>query len=395
MGKVRRLERDVFSLAGRDSPGERGELMGRMHRYLLAEVALFISGAVGVFIFVFLTGNAVRGAIGMLVDGQISLRFFLGILWLMLPYVALYALPLGFLAGVLLALGRLSATREILAMKASGMSVWSIARPIFFLALIACLFSAWFHNDLGPRNKGAYREKLANSLEEDPVRFFKTGELIRDFPGYIIYVQERVGDEMRGFRVWQLNEAGHLERYAEAEDARIEFLRDESILRLTMLDGSTEQREPNPLYDSTPVIEAIVAFEEFSVGLRLDRLMDRGSPASRKASYLTFGELRERVASDPENAMKYRVQIQQNFAMSISVFALTMVAIPLGIRVGRKETLTNLVVALALALTYYFLVTLATWFQEMPALLPEVLIWIPNILYFGIGFCLMRRANRH
>lgn len=370
--------------------------MGKLHRYLLYEIALFIFGAVGVFIFVFLTGNAVRGAIGMLADGQISLKLFLQILWLMVPYVALYALPLGFLAGILLALGRLSATREILAMKASGLSVWSIARPIFFMAVIGCLFSAWFNNELGPKNKWAYREKLANSLEENPLRFFKAGEFVNDFPGFILFVEERVGDDMRGFKVWQLNDEEKVERFAQAEDARVEFLRNESALRLTMLNGSTEQREPNPFYNAPPDIEGIGSFEEFTVRLELDRILQRGSKFTSKPSYLTLHELRERVrSSNPEDSLKYRVQIQQNFAMSLSIFALVIVAVPLGIRVGRKETLTNLAVALGLALLYYFLVTVATWFQEKPFLQPEFLIWLPNLLYLGIGVWLMGRSNRH
>ncbi|MBC2604350.1 LptF/LptG family permease [Puniceicoccus vermicola] len=369
--------------------------MGKLHRYLLVEVALFILGAVGVFIFVFLTGNAVRGAIGMLVEGQITLRLFFQIIWLMIPFVAVYALPLGFLAGILLALGRFSSTREILAMKASGMSVWSIARPVFLVALIGCVFSAWFNNELGPKNKGAYRDKLANSLEEDPLRFFKAGEFISDFPGFIIYVRERVNDEMRGFKVWQIDDEGRVERYAEANDAHIEFLREESTILLTMLNGSTEVREPNPLYDTTPGISGVGSFAEFRVRLELDRILDRGSKFTQKPSYLTFRELRKRVAEDPENSLKYRVQIQQNFAMSVSIFALVIVAVPLGIRVGRKETLTNLGVALGLALLYYFLLTIATWFMDMPVLAPELLIWIPNLLYFGIGIWLMNRANRH
>tara|TARA_R100000027_G_scaffold20938_1_gene15131 strand:+ start:7470 stop:8579 length:1110 start_codon:yes stop_codon:yes gene_type:complete len=369
--------------------------MGKLHRYLLAEVAIFIGGAVAVFIFVFLTGNAVRGAMGMLVDGQISLKLFFQILWLMIPYVALYALPLGFLAGILLALGRLSATREILAMKASGLSVWSIARPMILMAIIGCVFAAWFNNVSGPKNKWAYREKLANSLEDDPMRFFKAGEFIHDFPGYIIYVKERIGDDMRGFKLWQVNDEGKVERYAEARDAYIEFLRDEATLLLTMLDGTLEEREPNPFYNKRPQISGFGAYEEFSVRLKLDIILNRGSKFSSKPSYLTFTELRDRVISDPENAIKYRVQIQQNFAMSVSTFALVIVAVPLGIRVGRKETLTNLAVALGLALLYYFLVSVASWFQDKPAMLPEVLIWIPNLLYLGIGLWLMRRANRH
>jgi lipopolysaccharide export system permease protein len=49
----------------------------------------------------------------------------------LIPYVASFSMPLGFLTGVLIALGRLSASREITAMKVTGHSIWQIAKPIF------------------------------------------------------------------------------------------------------------------------------------------------------------------------------------------------------------------------------------------------------------------------
>lgn len=368
--------------------------MSRLHRYVFREVCLFVAGAVAVFLFVFLSGNAVRDAAAMLAEGKISLGLFLEILAMMVPYVAVYALPLGFLAGILLALGRLSASREILAMKACGISVWSIARPILLLALAGCVFSAWFNNYLGPKNKGAYRQELAGSLGEDPLRFFEGGSFTRDFPGYIVFVRERDGDEMRGFKVWEINDEGRVTLFIQAESARVAFLRDEATLLLVLRGGTLEEREPSDLYDRPPRIGAMVAFEEFPVRLDLGDVIDDTARYSRKPSYLTYGELRRRIREDPENSLPYRVQLQQNFALSVSVFALVVVAVPLGIRVGRKETLANLGVALALALAYYFLVTVATWFADRPALRPELLLWAPNLLFLGLGFWLMRRADR-
>ncbi len=368
--------------------------MGRIHRYILFETGIFVLGAVAVFIFVFLSGNAVRDVVDMLASGQVTLGFFLEVLAMMVPYVALYALPLGFLVGILLALGRLSASREILAMKACGISVRSIAAPIFLLAVCGSVFSAWFNNDLGPRNKGAYREKLANILEEDPLRFFKAGAFIRNFPGYIVFVRERNGDEMRGFKVWEVNDEGRVTLFVQAESARVEFLKEEVTLLLTLREGVLEERKPSALYEKPPEMGAMIAFEEFPVRLELGNLLSDASRFSDKPSYLTYGELRERIREDPDDAGPYRVQLQQNFAMSVSVLALALVAVPLGIQVGRKETLTNLGIALGLAMLYYFLVTVATWFSDRPEVMPEVLLWVPNVLYLLVGIWLMRRAER-
>ncbi len=107
-----------------------------------------------------------------------------------------------------------------------------------------------------------------------------------------------------------------------------------------------------------------------------------------------MGQLLERIRNDPDNAKLFEIQIHRNFAMAVSVLALTLVAVPLGIRVGRKETLANLGVALALALSYYLLVTLASWLAEASESASALVLWLPNLLYLGMGLALMRRANR-
>ena len=72
--------------------------------------------------------------------------------------------------------------RKILAMKAAGMSVASIARPVFLLALLGCVLSAGFNNEIGPRNTWAYRDNPANSLEEDPLQISSRPVLSAIFP---------------------------------------------------------------------------------------------------------------------------------------------------------------------------------------------------------------------
>ena len=87
--------------------------------------------------------------------------------------------------------------------------------------------------------------------------------------------------------------------------------------------------------------------------------------------------------------------MQKNFAMAYSVFSLAVFGIPLAIQVGRKETYANLGIALIIAMTYYFLIIMVSWMEENPALRADILIWLPNLIFQGIGFWMIRRASRH
>ena len=77
-----------------------------------------------------------------------------------------------------------------------------------------------------------------------------------------------------------------------------------------------------------------------------------------------------------------------------SVFSLALLAVPLAVRVGRSETFVNAAVALAVALSYYLLTSMAAYVKD-PDLRPDLLIWLPNLLVLGLGWHLLGRASRH
>ena len=94
-------------------------MLSLLHRHVLKEIVIATSMAMGLFIFVLLTGNALRDVAGLVASGKL-MQLFSSLLGLLIPYVAAYALPLGMLTGTLIASRRLSSQREITAMKSAG-----------------------------------------------------------------------------------------------------------------------------------------------------------------------------------------------------------------------------------------------------------------------------------
>jgi len=76
------------------------------------------------------------------------------------------------------------------------------------------------------------------------------------------------------------------------------------------------------------------------------------------------------------------------------VLSFALIAIPLGIKVSRKETSANLGIALALAMAYYFATIVVSWFDGQTALRPDLLMWLPNVVFQVLGFWMFYRADR-
>jgi lipopolysaccharide export system permease protein len=86
--------------------------------------------------------------------------------------------------------------------------------------------------------------------------------------------------------------------------------------------------------------------------------------------------------------------IQNKGAMAVAVLTLVLMAVPLGIKVSRRETSANLGIAVIMAIAYYFSTVVVSWFDRYPEFRPDLLVWAPNLVFLVIGLWLNLRVER-
>ncbi len=351
-----------------------------------------------------MAANALRDVIGPFVSGRISFGFFIQLLGLLIPFVSAYALPLGMLAGILLVLGRMSAQREIVAMKTAGIPLWRMSATIFLLASLGVVFSIMVHFSFAPNARTAFRELLSEAVKTNPLEFVVPRTFVRDFQGVVLYVGERdqKSGEVKDLWIWEQNEKRQDVRSLRAPRGVFRWDKEEDALILEVFNGFIESRntaDPENLIEAHPA----VAFESWPLRLPLGRLI-KGSTGPKKLSNMNFMELWEerRLAAEKEQEdpqfrshwIRVNMEIQRHFAMSFACYSLILVGIPLGVRFKRGETYANIALALGLGLAYYFLMIVFSWLETKPELRPDVLIWIPNLLFQGAGAYLFYRVDK-
>lgn len=372
----------------------------------MKEILVSTGLAMGLFVFVLLMGNALRDVAELVAAGKLGVGVFFKLLGLLIPYVAAYALPLGMLTGTLIALGRLSSQREIAAMKSAGLSLYQIAAPVFLISFFGMVVGVLVNLHYAPQSRLAYKQLMASAVTENPVDFIEERRFIHEFPGYVIYMGGREGSTMKDFWIWELDEEKRVNLFLRAVEGDLIYDQTERDLILTLKDVVAERRDPeNPeLFDDSST--DTVFFGELPIALPLDQLFGEKGKRRARTKEMTFAQLMERreqaLAEEretgsgmSEDRLEVQVHVQKNFAMAYSVFSLAVFGIPLAIQVGRKETYANLGIALIIAMTYYFLIIMVSWMEENPALRADILIWLPNLIFQGIGFWMIRRASRH
>ena len=128
---------------------------------------------------------------------------------------------MGLLTATLLVFGRFSADQELTAARASGISLLSLVTPVLLLSLFCCGLSAWINLDLGPRSRVAYK-KLIFRARADLVNVqLPEGQFIRDFPGYIIYVDKNHDGNLKDVMVFVLENETNVNTTIHAPQGRL------------------------------------------------------------------------------------------------------------------------------------------------------------------------------
>jgi lipopolysaccharide export system permease protein len=324
-----------------------------------------------------------------------------------LPSLASYALPFGILTGVLVSMGRLSSSNEILAMESAGISLYGIALPIFTLAALATVASCVINLYYAPNSISAYRASFKRILSSDPMRFIRAHEFVNWFPGYVIYVDSIVAGKLSGFKIWQLSQSGTVDAHIGAESGTISYDGKTNSMALTLKNGGAEHFDQKNL-EGEEKFSKVIFFDELSIALPIAGLVGKHSFPEKKLHHMNIGELLQArkhwrsnkaapltSASIKHDRRLVDMHISSNVAMSFAALAMSLVAIPLGIQVRRADASINAALALILALGYYFSMVVLSWFGDETNWHPEILVWLPNCVLTTLGIKMLRRCARH
>jgi lipopolysaccharide export system permease protein len=382
--------------------------MKTLHRYLTRQVLLTLFMTVTVFTFVLLLGNVMKEILALLVARQISFGMVLKAIGLLIPYVLAYVLPFGMLTATLLVLGRFSADQELTAVRASGISLLSLVTPLLALAIVLCGVSAAVNMWIAPVCRGEYRNLIFQLGARNLTSLITEDRFIDEIPGLVLYVRKKNGNEIEDVRLYSLgtNQITVTSRVA-AERGRVIW--DESSKQISfelfngIIDYRHEKKEPDKDFigPQAPVADEESEWLPVQFGETITAPYDL-SPLFRgerkpRLSDMSFDQLvEERAALRAKgiSASPARVQMHRQVSFSFACFGFTLIGIPLAIRAHRRETSIGIAISLMLVLLYYTFFIVGEALGTREKLHPELILWIPNFLFQGVGAFLLYRANK-
>jgi len=362
-------------------------------RYLTGQVVLTTAFGVVVLSLVLVLGNLFKEVLDLIINHDVPISYVLLFMGYVLPFSLTFTIPWGFLTGLLLIFGRLSADNELIALRANGVSVPRLCVPVFILAVLLTSICFWINIEVAPKAEQAMGRMIYQIATSNPMAMFTADETIDQFPDRRIYIGGKEGDEMENILVFELNDKDALVKVVQAKRGQLTADPENQRLNLRLFDAVFEQRDEEDPKDITRIRQGIV-MEEGVFPLTLDALYEQAEVGRRLSSF-TLAQLGEELqAEENDRRLEMQVEFNKRFSASLACVAFAMVALPLGVTAHRKETSIGFAISLASAFFSFFLLIIADTFKNNPDAHPVLLIWLPNVIFITLGSVLLYRLSR-
>jgi LPS export ABC transporter permease LptF/LPS export ABC transporter permease LptG len=357
--------------------------MRLIDRYICRQLFSHAFLGLGIFTFVFFVPQLVR--LMDLVVRHPGSWSTIGILFLStFPDILIFTLPIGVLIGVLIALGRLSADSELIAMSALGMGRRRLLVPVGILAVgataITFLMTLW----LGPLSVRTFRT-LEDRLRAGQASYQVAPRVFDErFPRMVLYVNDIDSAATRWKGVFLAGTDMGVSRLTLAEEAIVIADRNEGKLELHLRNGSVHEFTP-----SDPGHYTLSGFgqRDFPVDVKSaegDHVSEPGIPG-RTMSALWRERQTQREAI---------VEIQRRISFPFACISFALLAMPIGARPRRGGRAAGFLITLLLITGYYLMFTIGTGLARQGTIPIWAGIWSANVITAALGLYLLPRLER-
>ena len=312
---------------------------------------------------------------------------------LSVPWIVVLTLPMAFLLGVLIGVGRLSADSELTALRACGVGPASLYRPTLAAAAVLSGIVFLLYNTVLPWANEELTRSLARAAATSAINLVQPRTFREPRAGETLFF-DRVGADGRSFEgvFIKIGDGEQEDRVIVARRGALSLERDE--LWLDLFDSTVHEYDP-----ADPSRYRTYANER-------QRILFAGDIWNEPRTRITYGkalrsqslgeliETARRVKGrSPEQYRLAWVEIYKKFSIPLACFAFAFIGIPLAETSRRAGRGGGFALSLAIIVVYYVLLSNGeTWSQD-GRLPPAVAMWLPNALLFVLGFLAMRRAG--
>ena len=162
------------------------------------------------------------------------------------------ALPLAILLASLMTFGNLGENFELIAMKAAGISLFRIMRPLIIFISLVCVGAFYFSNNVLPITQTKLWTLIFSLKQKSPEFDIPVGEFYSGINGINIYVRGKEKSLLKDLMIYDFSSGFENATVMVSDSGRVQFTADNKYLLLSLYDGESFENLKNQRISSSP-----------------------------------------------------------------------------------------------------------------------------------------------
>lgn len=315
---------------------------------------------------------------------------------LFLPSIIVMTLPMSMLLCALLGFGRLSGESEVIALFASGVSLYRIALPVVIMAVVVTGAGFMLSEVVAPKANIEHDRLLKEFDKNQESSSDKPFIAIDSSDGItraIVYVQGGMNigtGKLRNVAVVQ---------YKDNKPSIFIYAEQAVWIRNKNNPSNNGWQFRNGYYNSLGTGMRIIGpFSQFDAReVKINKTPDQLALYQRKPDQMSFSELKNYITmlqNQGQDVKEFRVTLYQKIAMPLSCLIFAMIGIPLGLRPQRSSSAMGLGLSIVIIFSYWVLMHYMTILGNNGVVSPAAASFIPTMVGAAAGIALIIRTAK-
>ena len=326
--------------------------------------------------------------LNLTLDLNIGLPDFVRLFTYLFPNIFLYSIPMSAMIGMTIGFARLSSDSEILALKASGISIYQVLPPAIIVAIAISLLTGYFSIKLIPLSEVSMKRLIYQLMTEKINHGIKEHLFTEALGDVVVYVEKIDKTTGRWQEVWVSDMRGVKNPVITmASTGSMKSNSEEMTVSIVLQNGSLHR----PGNDNAQIVQ----FDRYIINIPLLPPDTKGTRSNR--SSLSMGELLENAQLETENTehkRKLLIEYHKRLVLPVGCLMISLIGLPLGLQARPGKKAIGIQVGLAIFILYYILFTFGKTLAEDNVLPIALAMWVPNILFLLLAiFWIVQVSN--
>ena len=351
-----------------------------LDKYILRQIIeMFIMG-VCVFTSIIFASDTFITLIKQISIFGISFKVALMMIILNLPSVIVMTIPMGVLLATVMTLNKLSLASEITVMRACGIGLNRIAKPIFIFAIFMSIFSFVINESVVP--------VMAKQSKDLALWAFGQKNIPEGKKNFVFKETDDQGKLKRLFYV------GYCEDKILYNITVLDTDKEDTIQVLQADEGKTTPQGWNfskgavyTVGDNGKVLNTTL-FDHSIVKFGVDLSKELNKNVAKEMNFPNLVKYIHQNKLDKEQHNEIVIELFDKIALPLTTLALVLIGVPLAITPPRVRYNRGFLFSILIIFAYYLIRALSISFGETGALHPFLAAWMPDIVLTLLGILL-------